>query len=119
MAIATRVTSETTRDARPELVDRWVRRWQTYRAPAVAAEYRSWHDRDGVLDRLGEIRVPTLCVHGEEDVFGIERAARTANGLPDGSLASIPWAGHLSNLERPEMVNEALREFLDEVYGDR
>lgn len=73
------------------------------------------YDRDGVLDRLDEIPVPTLCIHGEEDVFEIERAVNTADGLPNGSLAAIPEAGHLSNLERPAVVNRALNEFLAAV----
>lgn len=70
---------------------------------------------DGVLDRLDEIRVPTLCIHGEEDVFEIERAAETANG----SFARIPEAGHLSISNNRKVVNEALREFLGDIYGRR
>lgn len=86
------------------------------RAGAVAAEYGAWYDRDGVLDRLDGIEAPALVVHGEEDVFEIERARETAERLPNGRLAAIPDAGHLSNLERPDRVTEALREFLADVY---
>ena len=114
--VAERVTSDRTRAERPELLERWARRWETYRAGAVAAEYGAWYDRDGVLDRLDEIETPALVVHGEEDVFEIERARETAERLPNGRLAAIPGAGHLSNLERPDRVTEALREFLAGVY---
>lgn len=114
--VAERVVGESTRDERPALIERWVRRWQTYRARAVAAEYGAWYDRDGVLDRLDEIEIPALVVHGEEDVFEIERARETADRLPDSRLAAVPEAGHLSNLERPDRVTGALESFLADVY---
>jgi pimeloyl-ACP methyl ester carboxylesterase len=31
--------------------------------------------------------------------------------IPDAKLVVIPEAGHVSNLERPEQFNEAVREF--------
>jgi len=49
--------------------------------------------------------------------IGIERGERTVDGLPDARLVPVEGAGHSSNLERPEPVNQALREFLGELYG--
>jgi len=34
-----------------------------------------------------------------------------ADRIPDARLAIIPGAGHLSNLEQPELFNEAIRSF--------
>ncbi|WP_435101703.1 alpha/beta fold hydrolase [Halarchaeum sp. P4] len=113
--VAERVTSETTQEEKPELLDAWAERWETYPGDAVASEYESWYRKDGDLDRLEEVDVPALVVHGEEDVFDVERAERTAEGLPDADLVRVPEAGHLSNLERPGVVTDALREFLDET----
>jgi pimeloyl-ACP methyl ester carboxylesterase len=105
---------ETSMAERRSLVDTWVDRWQTYPAEAVINEVESWLDRAGCLDRLGEIDVPALVVHGAEDA-SIEPAAgaRTAEALPNGRMARIPDAGHSSNLENPEAVNAELRGFLD------
>ena len=36
---------------------------------------------------------------------------RIADGIPGARLQIIPSAGHLSNLEQPEIFNEALRAF--------
>ncbi|GGN08709.1 alpha/beta fold hydrolase [Halarchaeum nitratireducens] len=116
--IAERVTSETTHEERPELLETWAERWETYPGDAVANEYESWYAKAGVADRLDEIDVPSLVVHGEEDVFDIERAEATAAGLPDADLVRVPEAGHLSNLERPAVVSDALGDFLADVYAD-
>jgi pimeloyl-ACP methyl ester carboxylesterase len=94
-----------------------VDRWLTYPSDAVIAEVESWLHREGVLDRLGEIDVPVLAVHGEEDTaIDPTRAETVAQGVPDGRLELIPEAGHSSNLENPDPVNAELRAFLDLVY---
>jgi pimeloyl-ACP methyl ester carboxylesterase len=33
------------------------------------------------------------------------------NAVPDAKLVVIPGAGHVSNLEQPELFNHAVREF--------
>lgn len=109
---------ETTIEENSELVEAWKSRWLTYPGEAVFHEVNSWLDRPDLTDRLGEIDVPTLVVHGEEDL-ALEpyRGKATADGLPDARMVDVPEAGHSSNLENPDVVNEALEEFLGEVYG--
>ena len=107
----------TTIEESPELVERWIDRWLTYRPGAVYHEVHSWLDRPGVADRLDDLSVPTLVVHGQEDQsIDPERAAPVADAAPDGRLVTISDAGHTSNLERPDAVTEAIRSFLAEVY---
>jgi pimeloyl-ACP methyl ester carboxylesterase len=63
-------------------------------------------------DLLPQIAVPTLLVWGELDVrspLGVARQFERA--IPDTKLVVIPGCGHVSNLERPEQVNVAVREF--------
>lgn len=108
---------ETTHVEHPDLVDAWVNRWLTYPPEAVVHELESWLDRPSLSDRLDKIDVPVLVVHGEEDAaLEIERAEPMVDGLPDARMARISNAGHSSNLERPEPVNEAIEEFLADVY---
>ena len=107
---------ETTRDDRPELVENWTRRWLSYTPEAVVNEVRSWLHRDDILDRMDEIDVPVLALHGEEDVsIPVERARETVEALPDARLSVVPEAGHSSNDENPGFVNRRLVEFLDEL----
>jgi len=104
-------------EERTELVEHWKDRWLTYPGAAVHAEVGSWLYRDGVADRLDEIDVPVLQIHGEEDIsIEPDRAFQTADRLPDARKETIPEAGHSSNLENPEPANAAIREFLEDVY---
>jgi pimeloyl-ACP methyl ester carboxylesterase len=63
---------------------------------------------------LSGITVPTLLIWGELDArspLGV--AHGFADAIPNADLVVIPEAGHVSNLERPEEFNRAIREFLD------
>jgi pimeloyl-ACP methyl ester carboxylesterase len=63
-------------------------------------------------DLLPRIAVPTLLIWGEEDVRSPLSVARQfEKAIPGTRLVVIPRAGHVSNLERPEEFNNALREF--------
>jgi pimeloyl-ACP methyl ester carboxylesterase len=65
--------------------------------------------------RLGELRVPTLVVTGEEDVDDIhEIADRLVAEIPEATLATIPGAAHLPNLERPDEFDRTVLGFLAE-----
>ena len=63
-------------------------------------------------DLLPRITVPTLLIWGEQDVRSSLSVARQFDrAIPDTKLVVIPQCGHVSNLEQPERVNEAVREF--------
>jgi len=108
---------ETTREQRPELVERWIERWRSYPGEAVFQEVSSWLERPDVTEAVAEIDVPALVVHGEEDEsIDVSRVEPTVEAL-DAEFELIPEAGHSSNLENPTAVNEAIREFLRDVYS--
>jgi proline iminopeptidase len=66
-----------------------------------------------VMDRLGEIKVPTLVMAGRDDfVFPPEHQAQLAAGIPNARLRIIERAGHNPQEERPEEVFAALRDFI-------
>lgn len=63
-------------------------------------------------DLLPRIAVPTLLIWGELDARSPLSVARQfQQAIPDTKLVVIPGSGHVSNLERPEQFNEAVREF--------
>ncbi len=70
---------------------------------------RGW----SVMDRLGEIRVPTLVVAGHDDfLFPPESQALLAAGIPSARLRIIERAGHNPQSERPSETLAAVAEFL-------
>jgi pimeloyl-ACP methyl ester carboxylesterase len=87
---------------------------------AMAADVRPESMRTALLvmaeadqrDLLPRIRVPTLLVWGELDARSPLSVARQfEDAVPDAKLVVIPGAGHVSNLERPEPFDDAVREF--------
>ena len=69
-----------------------------------------------VADRLGEIRVPTLVVHGTDDrVVPVENGRLLADGLSNAEYHELDGAPHLCFIERADTVNDLLRGFLDDV----
>ena len=61
---------------------------------------------------LPQISVSTLLIWGEADARSPLTVAREfAAAIPHADLVVIPEAGHLTNLERPEEFNRAVREF--------
>ncbi|MFG2132882.1 alpha/beta fold hydrolase [Streptomyces sp. NPDC048751] len=65
-----------------------------------------------VLDRVGEIRVPTLLVHGYHDIqLPVKQMLRMATGYPDAVIRIID-AGHELPVEKPAELTAALDGFL-------
>ena len=63
-------------------------------------------------DLLPRIAVPALLIWGEQDARSPLTVARQfEHAIPDATLVTIPGAGHVSNLERPERFDEAVRAF--------
>ena len=74
-------------------------------------------DRFDVLERLGEVRVPTLVVCGLQDQMVPEKYCRTlAYGIPGAHLEFVPDAGHMLMLEQPQAATRALQRFLDREF---
>jgi len=65
------------------------------------------------LERLSEIKMPTLIMVGEEDPGTPVAASEAMHAKIAGSrLVILPGARHLSNIEQAEAFNAALMEFL-------
>jgi proline iminopeptidase len=70
---------------------------------------RGW----SVMDRLGEITVPTLVIAGHDDfLFPPESQALLAGGIPNARLRIIERAGHNPQSERPAKTLAAVADFL-------
>jgi len=92
---------------------------------------REWHERVGqratrldyaacdefdVMERLGQICVPTLIVVGSEDKLTPAKFSRFLHERIQGSeLLEVPGAGHIVMAERPDVVNPAIGTFLEKI----
>lgn len=66
-----------------------------------------------VMDRLAEIRVPTLVMAGRDDfVFPPEHQGQLAAGIPGARLEIIERAGHNPHNERTAEVMKSVRDFI-------
>jgi pimeloyl-ACP methyl ester carboxylesterase len=70
-----------------------------------------------VIDELAGIEAPALVLVGEEDGPFVQAAEVMASKLPHARHELIPGAGHVANLEQPELFNEHLVRFLEELAG--
>lgn len=61
--------------------------------------------------RIGDLRVPAIVVHGEDDPIPLETASTLAN-LLDAQLVRIPECGHVPYVESPDRFADALDRFL-------
>lgn len=63
---------------------------------------------------LAAIRCPALVLVGEGDALTPpDRSEEIAAGIPGARLVEVADCGHLSTLEQPEAVNEALRAWME------
>jgi 3-oxoadipate enol-lactonase len=65
---------------------------------------------------LKRISCPTLIIAGDADrVVPSVYQARLRRALPHARFVSVPGAGHACNIDRPDVVNAAVLEFLRDV----
>jgi pimeloyl-ACP methyl ester carboxylesterase len=116
-AMLPKLLGETSREHRPELVEKVTAMIREQAPGAIAGAQRGMAARPASTDVLGTIQVPTLVVTGEEDaVAGPEVGRDLAAGIPGARFLLVEEAGHLASLEQPEIVNEALLDFLAPLW---
>lgn len=67
----------------------------------------------GVMDRIGDIRVPTQIIHGVDDaVWPLANGERLAAAIPAARLAVLENTGHMLMIERARAFNQTVLDFL-------
>jgi proline iminopeptidase len=67
------------------------------------------------IDRLPELRLPVLFLGGEYDEARPETLVEFQQLVPGSVVKVIPEAGHIINVDQPEIFNQVVKEFLVEV----
>lgn len=72
--------------------------------------------RSNYQNRLHELELPTLIVHGEGDNgIPVAAARRAAARIPDATLLVVRDAGHWVQRDRPKVVHPAVVDFLERM----
>lgn len=100
----------------PELVQRVKHMMANTSVQGIKGALMGMKSRPDSTETLTEIDLPTLILHGDDDQIIPRREAEDMRAaLRDGELRVLPQAGHLLNLEQPELFNQAVREFLNKL----
>jgi hypothetical protein len=86
-------------------------------ARALACPFRQVHrelqrEPHIAIDDLGRISAPTLLVIGDDDLISIEHSAALFRAIPNSELAVVPGASHAVAIEKPELLNRIVLDFL-------
>jgi len=64
------------------------------------------------LADLGAIRARTLVLVGDDDLITLEHTVALYRAIPAAELAVVPGASHMVPMEKPDLVNHLLLDFL-------
>jgi pimeloyl-ACP methyl ester carboxylesterase/mannose-6-phosphate isomerase-like protein (cupin superfamily) len=72
----------------------------------------------GLLDRLASVTVPVLVIWGEADrIIPVEHGRAYAKAIPNARFLLLPESGHLPQLEAPDRLLAAVRDFAQTTAG--
>jgi 3-oxoadipate enol-lactonase len=111
-----KLVSEQTQKQHPELLDRLRKTILAQNLLALCGGQLALLSRTDTTDFLAKISFPTLVIHGEEDaLIPLNQAKAMSGRIPNSQLEVIPHAGHNTNLENPDLFNQALVRFLESL----
>jgi pimeloyl-ACP methyl ester carboxylesterase len=65
------------------------------------------------VDQLTQISTPTLVVVGDDDMVSLEHTVALFRAIPNSELAVVPGASHAVGMEKPELLNRIVLDFLE------
>lgn len=81
--------------------------------PGIIGALQGMRDRPDSTPQLSKINCPVLIIHGIDDqLIPLKEAESMQHQISNSRLVKIPAAGHLPNLEHPDIYNQAVRDFL-------
>jgi len=107
-----KLMSPVTYQRKPDLVRKVKTILESISLEGVTGDLEGMKERPDSTLTLAEINVPTLVLHGADDqLVPIREAENMREAIPNARLEVLPEAGHLLNLEQPELFNRLIKEF--------
>lgn len=111
-----KVFGNSTRENRPDLVERALHMMRKISPDDVAQVQRGMAERPDSMETLKTIDVPTLIITGDEDLItGVNEAELMRQRISGSQMRVIPKAGHYAGWEQAGEATRLLRNFLDEI----
>jgi pimeloyl-ACP methyl ester carboxylesterase len=84
--------------------------------PVVFAKFIEMAQREPhiAVDDLARISAPTLVLIGDDDMVSLEHTASLYRAIPNGELAVVPGTSHTVLMEKPELMNRIVLDFLEQ-----
>jgi len=115
-AMLPKLVSPKTLERKPEVVAKVRAIMQHTSLEGVLGDLAGLRDRPDSTPTLGQIKIPTLILHGADDaIVPLKEAQAMQAGIAHARLEVIPDAGHLLNLEDPKTFNQAVGKFIQEL----
>jgi len=64
------------------------------------------------LEQLARITAATLVVVGDHDIVTLDHTSTLFRAIPNSELAVVPGTSHFLTMEKPDLVNRLLLDFL-------
>jgi len=114
-----KLLSPATIQSKPEIVQKVRRMIEGNQISGIAGDLMAMAERPDSVPLLNQITCPTQIIVGELDQATPPSDSKLmAEQIPNASLAVIPQAAHLANLEQPEAFNQIVASFASE-FGRR
>lgn len=108
------ILGATTRARRPDVVSEVRSFIEAQPGETIADGLRAMMERPDSAPVLDNVSVPTTIIVGDEDTITPPSDAEFMHQrIRESSLAVIPGAGHMANLEAPDAFDAAVRAFLE------
>lgn len=112
-AMVPKLLGQSSHERHPELASEIDTIIRDTKPEAIIHAQQAMADRPNSIETLSSISVPVLMLFGDEDAITPPSFGQTmSEHLPQCTLTVIPFAGHLSPLEQPDSVNEAIKVYL-------
>jgi pimeloyl-ACP methyl ester carboxylesterase len=81
---------------------------------------RMWREEPEIsLTEFAGVRAPVLVMQGDDDIVKVGHSVALAATLPDAQLAVIPGTSHMAPLEKPDLVDRLILDFLSDHQPEK
>ena len=81
---------------------------------------RMWREEPEIsLTDFAGVRAPVLVMQGDDDIVKVGHSVALAATLPDAQLAVIPGSSHMAPLEKPDLVDRLILDFLSDHQPEK